>query len=117
MNSALASTATIAALVLAGIGGLAALLDKRARRLLEIGAVVVEALLLALVASVVVAITHGDKPHEMATFFGYTITTLGLLPAAVILARMETTRWAEAIIGGAALIVPVLILRMHQVHG
>ncbi len=47
---------------------------------------------------------------------GYLITTLALLPAGVIMARMEPTRWGSVILGGAALVVPVLVIRLQQVY-
>ncbi|GGK17731.1 hypothetical protein GCM10010124_07860 [Pilimelia terevasa] len=117
MNSALAHVVMITALALAAAGGLAALLDRRPGRLLQLGAGLVELLLVVLAVVVVVEVVGGDRPAEAATFLGYALTTLGVLPAAVVLARMEPTRWGSAIIGGGALLLPVLILRLQQVHG
>jgi hypothetical protein len=117
VNGVLATVVIFAALALAAWGGLAALLDRPPGRPLEAGAAAVEAGLLAVTAITAVAIVGGERPAEPAVFAGYLIATLALLPAGVILARMEPTRWGSAIIGGAALVVPVLILRLQQVYG
>ena len=45
------------------------------------------------------------------------LPALLLPPAAWILARMEPTRYGSLIVGVAALIMPVLVLRMGQVWG
>jgi hypothetical protein len=117
MNGALATVVTVAALVLAAGGALTAVLDRPAGRLHEAGAALVEAGLLALAVLAVVDIAGGARPAEPGTFAGYLITTLAVLPTAVVLARMEPTRWGSAIVAGGALVVPVLILRLQQVYG
>ncbi|WP_344169062.1 hypothetical protein [Pilimelia columellifera] len=117
MNSALANAVIIGALVLAAAGGLSTLLDRPAGRVLQLGAVIVQALVLALTVTTIAAVIGGDRPEEAATFAGYGLTAFALMPTAVVLARMEPTRWGSAIIGGAALILPVLVLRLQQVHG
>ncbi|GGK01708.1 hypothetical protein GCM10010123_34480 [Pilimelia anulata] len=117
MNSGLADVVMIAALALAAAGGLATALDRRPGRVLQLGAGLVELLVVILAAVVAVELVGGDRPAEPTTFAGYAITTLALLPGSVILARMEPTRWGSAIIGGAGLLLPVLILRLQQVHG
>ncbi|HEX5741573.1 MAG TPA: hypothetical protein VFY17_08495 [Pilimelia sp.] len=117
MNSALANVVTITALALAAAGGLAAVLDRRPGRLLQAGAALVELLVAVLAVLVVVEVVRGDRPQDPVTFLGYGLTTLALLPTAMVLARMEPTRWGSAIIGGAAVVVPVLLLRLQQVHG
>jgi hypothetical protein len=58
-----------------------------------------------------------DNSDRVVTFIGYTITALAVPPAAVILARMEPTRAGSGLIGVAAVVLPVLILRMQQVWG
>jgi hypothetical protein len=116
VNGVLAMAVIVAALVLAAVGALFAALDRPAGRPLEVGAALVEVGLLALTAVTVMSIAGGDRPAEPGTFAGYLITTLALLPVAVIMARMEPTRWGSAIIGGGALVVPVLILRLQQVY-
>lgn len=73
--------------------------------------------LVVLVQTIVatVRLFGGERPHELATFVGYLLTTVLLLPAGVSLARMEPTRWGSVIAGSASLIVAVLTLRLMQV--
>lgn len=117
VNGALATVVIVAALLLAAWGGLTTLLNRPAGRAHEMGAALVELGLVALTVVALVNIIRGDRPTEPATFAGYLITTLGLLPATVWTARLEPTRWSSAIIGGGALVVPVLILRLQQIYG
>jgi hypothetical protein len=117
VNGALATAVIVAALALAAWGGLTALLDRPTGPAIEAGAALVEVGLLALTAVALVDIAGGARPAEPGTFAGYLITTLALLPVAVIMARMEPTRWGSAMLGGGALVVPVLILRLQQVYG
>jgi hypothetical protein len=37
------------------------------------------------------------------------------MPTAAVLARMEPTRWGSLILGVAALVMPVLVLRLQQI--
>ena len=117
VNGPLATVVIFAALALAAWCGITALLNRPPGRPHEAGAAVVELGLVALTALTVVEIIGGERPAEPAIFVGYLITTLALLPAGVIMARMEPTRWGSVILGGAALVLPVLILRLQQVYG
>ncbi len=49
-----------------------------------------------------------------ATFVGYTLTALLLPYGSWALAKLEPTRYGSLIVGVAALIMPVLLLRMGQ---
>ena len=65
-----------------------------------------------------VQLIAGEGPStsgDTVTFVGYLLTTVLLPIAGIILARMEPTRWGSALIGSAAVVVPVLVLRMLQV--
>lgn len=116
VDGPLATAVMFAALGLAAWGGITALLDRPADRFQEAGAALVEAGLVVLTAITLVGMAGGERAANAATFFGYLITTLALLPAGVIMARMEPTRWGSVILGGAALIVPVLVIRLQQVY-
>jgi hypothetical protein len=68
-------------------------------------------------AEVIVAIVHlatGAHPHEYGTFLGYLSTIFFILPLAMLLARLEPTRWGAVIVTVAALVVPVLVVRINQ---
>ena len=70
-------------------------------------------LVLGLIATV--RLIAGEHPVELVTFIGYLLTTVLVLPAGVLLARLEPTRWGSVIGGGSALVVAVLTLRLVQV--
>ncbi|GAA3451134.1 MULTISPECIES: hypothetical protein [Dactylosporangium] len=83
---------------------------------LFIGLWVVEALVLAQVVALVVLLIDGRRPGgDMVTLIGYLLTAVLLPPAGIVLARMEPTRWGSFLIGAAAVLVPVLILRLGQI--
>jgi hypothetical protein len=77
------------------------------------------ALLGLLVAVLVMVATVGlfgdDRPSDVVTFAGYLITTIAFAPVAIVLARMEPTRWGTLILGVACLVLPVLVLRLQQI--
>jgi hypothetical protein len=77
----------------------------------------VEALVLVQVAALAVRAAGGHHPAggDLVTLVGYLLTAALLPPAGIVLARMEPTRWGSLLIGSAALIVPVLILRLGQI--
>jgi hypothetical protein len=78
---------------------------------------VVEALVFVQVVVLVVQLSGGHRPvgGDMVTLIGYLLTAVLLPPAGLVLARMEPTRWGSLLIGAAAFIVPVLILRLGQI--
>ena len=73
------------------------------------------ALVAVLVVVTVVSLITGDRPSDTTTFVGYLITTVAFAPVAVYLARLEPTRWGTLILGVAALVLPVLVLRLQQI--
>ena len=120
MNGTLAVVVIVASLVLAAWSLLTALLNRPTGLTHLVAAVLIEAGVLALAAVALAALAGGDRPTEVATFLGYLITTVCLLPTGVVLARMEPTRWGSAILCGAALVLPALVVRLQQVweaHG
>jgi hypothetical protein len=79
---------------------------------------VVELLILIQVVVFVVRLSGGQGPtagSERVTLVGYLLTAALLPPAGAVLARMEPTRWGSLLIGAAAVIVPVLVLRLGQI--
>jgi hypothetical protein len=79
---------------------------------------VVGVLVLVQVVALAVGLAGGHGPGDggqVVTLVGYMLTALLLPPAGAALARMEPTRWGSLLIGSAAFIVPVLILRLGQI--
>lgn len=80
-----------------------------------VGLALIEGLLLAQAALALVAIGAGHRPGEYATFLGYLVTSVLMLPAAVGLALLEKTRWGSVVSGSAAVVAAILALRLQQV--
>jgi hypothetical protein len=118
VNNALDATVIVVSLVVAAYALVAALLNRPPGLVQLIGLGLIEVAVLALAVGVAVSVAGGGRPAEPATFAGYLLTCLLLPPAGGVLARMEPTRWGSATVCGAALIVPVLVVRLGQVwHG
>ncbi|HEV7653479.1 MAG TPA: hypothetical protein VGP36_01920 [Mycobacteriales bacterium] len=104
--------------VLVGLGTIGfALADRRPLTLLAYGLVLVE---MAAVIQVLVAIVQairGERPHEVATFVGYALTSLLVPPLGALWALSEKTKWGTGAAGVASLVLAVLTLRMKQVWG
>lgn len=83
------------------------------RQLLVCGAV--EVLLLVQVVVGLVAVARGDGPADGATYWGYLVTTLFVLPVAAAWAFAERTRWSSVVLLVAAVTVAFLQLRAVQV--
>lgn len=115
MWAPLAGLIAVLSIVLAGWAAGRAARDRPVilRQLLAGG--VVEVLLL--VAGVVAAAraATGDGPADAATFWGYLVTTLVVLPVAAAWAFAERTRWSSVVLLVAALTVAFLQLRLVQV--
>lgn len=79
------------------------------------GISVVELVTIVVVAIVVVTLIGGDQPAGMATFVSYLVLLPLVLPAATFWALIERSRWGSAVIAVAALILPVLALRLEQI--
>jgi hypothetical protein len=75
----------------------------------------------ALVAQAVLAIVwtaQGNRPTELATFIGYLIASVLVLPFAVLLSYLERTKWGSVIVMAGCVVTAVLMLRLYQVwHG
>jgi hypothetical protein len=76
------------------------------------GIAVVELALLIQEAIATQRLVDGDRPDELATFIGYLIASLVILPLAGWLGWLERTKWGSAIVGFGCLVIPVLVLRL-----
>ncbi|HQY34266.1 hypothetical protein [Actinotalea sp.] len=80
------------------------------RQLLAAG--VVEGLLLVQVVEAAARSLRGSGPADPATFWGYLMTALLVLPGAAAWAFAERTRWSSVVLAVAALTVAFLEYRM-----
>ena len=110
--------AVIAVSLVVGLGVIGlAVADRRPLELLAYGLVAVE---LAAVVQVVVAIVQalrGERPHEVATFVGYALTSVLVVPVGALWALSDKSKWGTGAAGVAALVLAVLTIRMQQVWG
>lgn len=115
MIGALATGLIIAALVVAAWSLGMVLLNKPVNdptlgllALLEIG-------LLVQVVIGIVKLIGTDRDVSGATFVGYLIATLVILPLATFWSLAERTRWGTTVVVIGCLVIPVLIVRLNQV--
>src|SRR4051812_46262740 len=114
--SGLISTVTIiVALLLAAWALLFSALDRAPDRVQFIGAMITTGAVVLLVASAIGSWVRGEAPGEPVVFLGYALTAVLLPYGGWVVGKMEPTRWGSLIVGVAALIVPVLVVRMGQV--
>lgn len=118
MVDPLASAIIIASLLMAAWALLTAARNRLVTYIHLGGLAVVEVLVLVQVVVAVWNMVGGERPASMVTFLGYLIGASLILPAAGALAVVERTRWGTVIVGLAALLLPVLVVRLQQVwHG
>ena len=115
MNGPLSVTTIVAALVLAAWFLLRAALDRPPSRADLLAGAALSVLVTVLVVVAVIGLFDGSRPADTGTFAGYLITTIAFVPTGIYLARMEPTRWGSLILGIAALVLPVLVLRLQQI--
>jgi hypothetical protein len=115
VNGPLSVATIVVALLLAAWFLLRAALNRAPSRFDLLATAVLSVLVAVLVVTAVVGLFDGSRPKETATFLGYLITTIAFAPVAIVLARMEPTRWGNLILGVACLVLPVLVLRLQQI--
>ncbi|MFD0786598.1 hypothetical protein ACFQZ8_22085 [Micromonospora azadirachtae] len=114
VDGLLATASIVLSLLLAVWSLVSAMRNRPPDRWQLIGLGVLELVLIALTVVALVAIAGGDRPGEPGAFFGYLVTLLCLPPLAVVLARMEPTRWGSAIVCAVCLVTPVVVVRLQQ---
>ena len=72
---------------------------------------------LVAVQAVIALAGMGGHDVDVPLFLGYLATEVLLLPAAVILARMEPTRYGSAILAAGGVVIAPLVLRLMQIWG
>jgi hypothetical protein len=115
VNGPLSVATIVVSLVLAVWYLIRSGLNRAPNRIDLLACAVLSALAAVLVVVAVAGLFGGNRPVETATFAGYLITTIAFAPTALVLARMEPTRWGSLILGVACLVLPVLVLRLQQI--
>ncbi|GLY98895.1 hypothetical protein [Actinoplanes sp. NBRC 103695] len=115
VNGPLSAATIVVALVFAVWFLLRCALNRPPSRFDLLAGLALGALVAVLCLVAVVGLFGDDRPSEVGTFVGYLFTAVAFMPTAVVLARMEPTRWGTLILGVAALVMPVLVLRLQQI--
>jgi hypothetical protein len=115
MVAPLPTAVIVSALLLAGWCLLTAARDRTVGPVHLAGVAVVELVLLIQVGVAVARMAGGHQAGDTATFIGYLVATPLVLPAGAALAVLERTRWGGVLLGIAALVVPVLVVRLQQI--
>jgi hypothetical protein len=89
--------------------------DRALQRPEFVGLVVVEIVVLVHVAASIARALGPGSPAEPVPFAGYLATVALLIPAAMVLAQLEPTRWGAVIAAVACAVDPVLVVRLNQV--
>jgi hypothetical protein len=101
-------------LLAATLGLVTSLLNRPPGRAVLAGAAVAE--LAALVQSVVagVQLARGHDVHSAATFVGYLLGNLAVIPVAVFWSLAERTRWSGAVVAVGGFAVAVMTARLNM---
>ena len=112
MSGVLVWTATVVALVLAGLGALSTVTRRRTGSAHLVTAAVLELVLLVQAVLALVRLAGGYRPAETATFLGYLGGVVLVPVAGVLWSRNEPSRWAGTMLGIAALVAAVMMWRL-----
>ncbi|MGH3824449.1 MAG: hypothetical protein ACRDRA_16695 [Pseudonocardiaceae bacterium] len=117
MVSPVATTLIVAALLAAGWSSVLVVLNRTPGYALlgALGAVEAGLLVQAIVG--IVSLIGTDRPVDSATFVGYLIGSLLILPAGVAWSLGERSRWGPGVMAIACLAIPVVIVRLQQIWG
>lgn len=115
MIGSVATALIVAALVAAGWSLALAVLNRAPGYALfgALGALEVGLLVQAIIG--IVNLIGTDRPVDSATFVGYLIGSLLILPAGVAWSLGERSRWGPGVVAAACLVIPVVIVRLQQI--
>jgi ABC-type Fe3+-siderophore transport system permease subunit len=118
VNDALATIIGVASLALAGWVLVPVLRNRWIDCTHVVALGVLEGALVAQAVLATVWMAQGNRPSELATFIGYLVASVIILPLAVLLSYLERTRWGSVIVMAGCVVTAVLMLRLYQVwHG
>ena len=115
MVNALSVTLAVLSLVATAFAGALAALDRRINWwLLGLLGVIELALVVQLVVGVV-QLADTDRDVSGITFVSYLVGALVILPIGALWALAESSRWGAGVLAVACLVIPVMLLRLHEV--
>jgi hypothetical protein len=105
----------VLALACAGWAVLYAVRERAFDNAMFYGLAMLEGLLVVQLVAGIVAALASDRDVESATFLGYLLTSVLILPLSVVWAVAEKSRWGMAVVAFGGLTVAALVLRAYQV--
>jgi len=90
-------------------------LDRRLDNPLFYGLAAIEVALVAQLVGGSIALANTTREVDGASFIGYLLTALLILPGAVVWSVAEKSRWGTAVLVVACLVVAVMVVRMQQI--
>lgn len=110
----LGTAVTVAGLVLAVAALVPAVRDRTLRPVHWAAVGIVQLLVTAEAVTGIVHLAQGAHPRQYVTFVGYLVAFFLVLPFGALLARLEPTRWGALVVAVAAVVLPVLVVRINQ---
>jgi hypothetical protein len=74
-----------------------------------------EAALVALLIGGSIALARTDREVDGFAFVGYLLTSLIILPVAVVWAVAEKSRWGTSVLVIGCLVIAIMVVRMQQI--
>lgn len=117
MLAVLANSLAGVGLVLAVAVGLFSYLSRPPPLVLTAAVGVLAAAVVVQAVIAVALLISGERAEEQATFIGYLLFSVLVLPAAFAWARAEPGRWGSGVLAVGCLTLSVMIVRMGQLWG
>lgn len=112
MIDSLALAVVVASLLLGVVALVLAGLDRPPPRPLLVALAALEALVVVQVVVAAVRLVTGDRPDSVASFVGYLLVVLIVLPLGVLWSLEERTRWSTVVLAVACLTVAAMTGRL-----
>jgi len=103
-----------ATLVVAAVTALLSLLRRATPQFVSVAVLGIGAAAVVQAGSAFVQFIAGPRPDEPGTFLGYLLSSILIVPAAWLWARVEPGRWGNGVLCIGCLTLSVMIVRMNQ---
>lgn len=103
-----------ATLVIAAVTAVLSLLRRTTPSFVNVAVLAVGAATVVQAVIAVVLFARGPRPEEPGTFLGYLLSSVLIVPAAYLWARVEPGRWSNGVLCIGCLTLCVMIVRMDQ---
>lgn len=117
MLEPLADGLIAATLVVATVAAVLALLRRPTPRVVDIAFLSIGAVAVVQAGIAIGRLIAGSRPEETGTFVGYALSSVLIVPAAWLWARVEPGRWSNGVLCVGCLTLAVMIVRMDQLWG